>query len=70
MRLFGADSLEEVFLNLSKQQEEGRLTDVEDNTVENQNNSVVAGSTNSIAMSVIGNGSQEVNDSCNMFRRN
>lgn len=61
LQLFNTDSLEQVFLNLSKQQEEGRLAEVDHLPVEDQNNSIVMGSMNSIATnSVTNDGSREV----------
>lgn len=61
LQLFNTDSLEKVFLNLSKQQEEGRLAEVEELPVEDQNNSIIMGSINSIASNAITtDGSREV----------
>lgn len=57
LTLFGTDSLEEVFLVLSKRQEEGKLEEIE-NLADDDNNSVihsVMDSTTSIPMLELGN---------------
>lgn len=57
LTLFGTDSLEEVFLILSKRQEEGKLDEIE-NLADDDNNSVIQSvmdSTTSIPMLELGN---------------
>lgn len=60
LQTFRTDSLEEVFLNLSQQQEDGRLADVEQTITDDQNNVSISGSTTTMVMQDIGNGSREV----------
>lgn len=63
LNLFGTDSLEEVFLILSKQQEDGRLPAVENVISDDQNNTMVMSSNSNVSMVMteMGNGSREVN---------
>lgn len=63
LTLFQTDSLEDVFLALSKRQEEGRLDEVNfDNVADDQNNTVIpyTGSTSTVATFDISHGSTDV----------
>lgn len=66
LRLFRTDSLEEVFLILSKRQEEGKLTNVEFERVADDDNNCVMPSVNtsttSIPMSELGHSSTTVSN--------
>lgn len=62
LSIFNTETLEDVFLILSRRQEEGRLDDLSDTSGDDQNNSVIehAPSTTSVATFDIAHGSTDV----------